>query len=97
MNATHFITMQEVRRDVPGFLKRIASGQRLTVVYHSKPLVTVTNADLENPRTDTSQIQEFLAIAAAARKSATSAAKVDQAKSYKDQYHNHLAKKYGVS
>jgi len=35
------INAKEIRQDLEGFLKRVKSGKPLTVIYRSKPYVTI--------------------------------------------------------
>lgn len=42
---TAIISTKEIRNDLEGFLKRLKHGQRIQVIYRSKPLVTLMAQD----------------------------------------------------
>lgn len=99
MHKHDYITMQEVRRDVPGFLKRVAAGERLTVIYHSKPLVTVKNDQDESMAgklTPGSPEAVRRSVAAAAEARAQARPLLDPNKSIKQLYAETIGKKYGI-
>ncbi len=91
MNKT--ISMQEIRKDVPGFLERIAAGDTITVIYHSRPLVTVQKqAEIaEDPR---EQVKRILAASEKARASAKGT--LDPNKTIKQLYAETAGEKYGI-
>ncbi len=87
------ISMQDVRRNLPDFLRRIANGQKITVIYHSEPLVTLQSASEPNAgKTPQQTMQDFLGVAAKARQTATHT--LDPNKSYKQLYIETIAKKH---
>lgn len=94
MDKNNTISLQEVRKDPLGFLNQVNKGKRITVIYHSKPLVTVMSAD-SNAYGQTKSIKRMLQYADLANKSAKKS--IDNNKSYKEIYAEDMAKKYGVS
>lgn len=94
MNKDNTISLQEVRKDPLGFLQQINTGMTMTVIYHSKPLVTVTSADSLTPKHIRST-KHLLEYAELARNSAKGT--LDPAKTYKQLYSEDMAKKYGIS
>lgn len=94
MNKDNTISLQEVRKDPLGFLQQIITGKTMTVIYHSKPLVTVTSADARVPQHPKST-KHLLKYAEFARNSAK--VTLNPKKSYKQLYSEDMAKKYGIS
>lgn len=94
MNQDNTISVQEVRRDPLRFLDRINKGQRVTVIYHSRPFVTVISADKEKTSKDISR-KSMLQYAKLVRNSAK--IKLDNSKSYKELYSEGMTEKYGIS
>ena len=94
MDKKNTISLQELRKDPLGFLEKVNKGNRITVIYHSKPLVTVMSADNIDYR-QTKNISRMLQYADLASKNAKTS--VDSNKSYKEIYAEDMAKKYGVS
>jgi antitoxin (DNA-binding transcriptional repressor) of toxin-antitoxin stability system len=93
MNTYDTISIQEVRRDLPGFFRRIAEGQKLTVISRSKPVVTVSSeAVTRQPKPKGTQY--FLDLAA--RAAETSNGTLDKNKSIKQLYRETMAEKYGI-
>jgi antitoxin (DNA-binding transcriptional repressor) of toxin-antitoxin stability system len=96
MADVNYINTQEIRRDLVGFLCRLADGKEYMVLNRSKPLVRVRGTAAsgtaeKNPRQNT---QEFLAIAAKARAQAKGT--LDPNKSYKELYAETMAEKHGI-
>jgi antitoxin (DNA-binding transcriptional repressor) of toxin-antitoxin stability system len=94
MDKNNTISLQEVRKDPLGFLDQVNKGKIITVIYHSKPLVTVMSAD-SKVYGQTKSIKRMLQYADLANKSAKKS--TDSSKSYKEIYAEDMAKKYGVS
>lgn len=94
MNKDNTISVQEVRKDPLGFLSQINKGKKMTVIYHSKPLVTVMSVDGQ-ASSQPKSTEHMLQYAKLARDSAK--ATLDSTKSYKELYSESMAKKYGVS
>jgi len=94
MDKNNTISLQEVRKDPLGFLNQVNKGKRITVIYHSKPLVTVMSAD-SKAYGQTKSIKRMLQYADLANKSAKKS--IVSSKSYKEIYAEDMAKKYGVS
>jgi hypothetical protein len=92
MNKDNTISLQEVRRNPLGFFNQINKGKKITVIYHSKPLVTVTNTDSQS---QTKSLKKMLEYTDRAHRSAKTA--IDSNKSYKEIYYEDMAKKYGIS
>lgn len=92
MNSQTTITIQEVRRNLPDFLERLNKGEVLTVIAHSRPVVTIKAEDGQNRSMQTAK---FLQSVRAARSHATR--KLDPAKSYKQLYAENIADKYDLS
>jgi antitoxin (DNA-binding transcriptional repressor) of toxin-antitoxin stability system len=94
MDKHNTTTIQEVRRDPLGFLKKIDNGDTITVIYRSKPLAVVTSAKEEQAKR-TTNIKRMLEYAELARKSAKNplGANVD----YKTMYDDDVAQKYDIS
>ena len=44
MKASDTINAKEIRQDLIGFLRRVKSGQPITVIYRSKPFVTINDS-----------------------------------------------------
>ena len=43
MNQADTINAKEIRQDLEGFLRRIKTGKPITVIYRSKPYVTIND------------------------------------------------------
>jgi len=94
MNKDNTISLQEVRKDPLGFLRQINTGKTMTVIYHSKPLATVTSADTPAPQQPKST-KHLLQYAELARSNAEGT--LEPNRSYKELYREDMAKKYGIS
>ena len=94
MNKNNTITIQELRRDPVGFLRQVNSGKTMTVIYRSKPLAVVTNAEKKTKPTS-KNIQRMLEYAELARMSAKTP--LDPGMNYKEAYHQDMAKKHDIS
>ena len=92
MNTYDTISIQEVRKDLPGFFQRIAEGQRLTVISRSKPVVTVAREAAEQPKPKGTQ--HFLDLAA--RAAASSKGVIPKDADLKKLYWEDMAKKHGI-
>ncbi len=86
--------MQEVRQNLPNFLERIANGATITVIYHSKPLVTLTSSQPNTVISGPKGTQHFLDVANKAHKTAKGA--LNPNKSIKQLYTETMNQKYGV-
>lgn len=95
MNKDNTLSIQEVRRDLAGFFDLLAQGKTITVIAHSKPLVTVRSEQTDSKAENRRKVAEFLAAAAEARKQ--SKGTLDPNKSFKEMYYEDMAKKYGIS
>lgn len=83
------ISIAEVRKDLPGFFQRIAQGEVITVISHSKPLVTVAESSKKagNVENVLKKVEEF-------------SRKIEDCSpshSSKKDYYEALDKKYGIS
>ncbi|MFZ1248743.1 MAG: hypothetical protein WAQ24_00275 [Candidatus Saccharimonadales bacterium] len=98
MSMPQFITIQEVRRNLPRVLRDIAAGRSYTVISRSEPIVTLQRKKTDDDSHEVSgAIKRMLAAGAEARKqSATSSYHLPKDASYKDIYAEDMAKKYGV-
>ena len=98
MNKDNTLSIQEVRRDLAGFFDLLAKGKTITVIAHSKPLVTVqsqrSDSEVEKAK-NRRQVDRILQAAEEARKS--SRGTLDPNKSFKEMYYEDMAKKYGIS
>jgi len=97
-NQINYINTQEIRQDLMGFLQELAAGRRYVVLNRSKPVVTLSGSveGVAAVRRDAKRnIKQFLVAAEKARNSAKGT--LDSAKSYKQQYAEDMAEKYGVS
>ena len=94
MNTENTISIQEVRKNLRGFLDQINNGKKITVIYHSRPYVTVTSADIQVSEQSKST-KRLLKFAQLARDSAK--VTFDNTKSYKELYGEDMAKKYDIS
>jgi hypothetical protein len=94
MNKQDTISIQEVRKNPLAFLRQINEGKTLSVIYHSKPFVTVTSAEsqvIAEPKS-TKRMLEYARLARNSAKDLGSSNK-----SLKNLYAEDMAKKYGVS
>ncbi len=98
MNSPQYITIQEVRRNLPRVLRDIAAGRSYTVISRSEPIVTLQRSKTKDaPYEATSAMERMLAAGAEARKqSAASSTRLPKEVSYKELYAQDMAKKYGV-
>jgi antitoxin (DNA-binding transcriptional repressor) of toxin-antitoxin stability system len=98
MNSPQFITIQEVRRNLPRVLRDIAAGRSYTVISRSEPIVTLQRTKTDDaPYEATSAMERMLAAGAEARKQSTAGLiHLPKDVSYKELYAQDMAKKYGV-
>lgn len=94
MNKQGTISIQEVRKDPLAFLRQINEGKTMVVIYHSKPFATVTSADTTVSH-EVKSTKRMLEYAKLARDSAHSS--TDSTQSYKEEYAEDIAQKYGFS
>lgn len=89
MKQSDTISAKEIRQDLDGFLRRLKTGKPLTVIYRSKPMVTIVDADkVNNSDVQTTQqaIKESLGVAKLLRGSG---------KADNRMYHQLLDEEYG--
>ena len=99
MKTTDLISAKEIRQDLIGFLRRVKSGRPLTVIYRSKPFVT-----LNDDNTPLSSIGQLPGSPEAVSKSLAYAKRLrsgrkpvlDPAKSIKELYAESMDEKYGI-
>lgn len=96
MSELKYISTNEIRQNLVGFLKEVSMGKEFVVLNRSKPIVKVSGTIPGAPNETPGQnIQKFLEIAAKTRKSAKGT--LDPKKSYKQLYGEAMAKKYGIT
>jgi antitoxin (DNA-binding transcriptional repressor) of toxin-antitoxin stability system len=92
------ISAKEIRHDLIGFLRRLKKGQPITVIYRSKPLVTVISKS-DTPESQASipgspeAVARSLAYARQLRKGRKPV--LDPSKSIKALYAETMDEKYG--
>ena len=94
MSNISYISTNEIRKDLVGFLQSLASGQTYTVLHRSKPLVTVSgtnNSSINNAKTNTEDLLALLALARAQAKNT-----IDPNLSYKELYYQAVAAKHDL-
>jgi antitoxin (DNA-binding transcriptional repressor) of toxin-antitoxin stability system len=88
MNDT--INAKEIRQDLEGFLRRVKTGKPITVIYRSKPYVTINapSNHLTNERPGSAlSVKRSIATAKLLRSSSNN--------NINSQYHDLLEQKYG--
>ena len=93
------ISAKEIRQDLIGFLRRIKSGPPITVIYQSKPLVTVTRQiTVSNKAEALPGSPEAVARSLAFAKKLRTGKKtmLDPNKSIKELYAETMDEKYGI-
>lgn len=97
------ISAKEIRQDLIGFLRRIKAGNPITVIYRSKPLVTVTREAAHGHENTTAELMpgspeavaRSLAYAKQLRKDRKPV--LDPHKSIKQLYAETMDEKYGIA
>ena len=94
-----FISIQQIRDDLNGFIDGLAQGNSYTVLRRSRKVAEVSGKSMEKPTKPVpgskEAMREFLDIAAKIR--AESKGNLDPNKSIKELYHEMLDEKYGFS
>lgn len=86
-------TIQELRRDPVAFLRQVKRGNKVTVIYRSKPFATVQSAnDKKQPAKSIPRMLEYAELARSSAKSP-----LDPTMDYKQAYHRDMAQKYDIS
>lgn len=91
MNSDITISLQELRLDPVGFLKKIKDGKTVTVIYHSKPYITLKSTD-SVPQKSPKKLLEYGALARA-----SASGSIPKDADLKQIYYEGMAKKYGIS
>lgn len=94
MDKNDTVTIQELRRDPVGFLRRVNKGKTITVIYRSRPFAVVTGTTVgknQNPKS----MKRMLEYAELVRGSVK--APLDPGMNYKDVYSQDMSKKYDLS
>jgi len=99
MKTTDLISAKEIRQDLVGFLRLVKSGRPLTVIYRSKPFVTINYGTVSTPSNDLLPgTPEAVAKSLAYAKRLRSGRKpvLDPNKSIKELYVESMDEKYGI-
>ena len=100
MNTHNTINAKEIRNDLVGFLSRIKSGRPLTVIYRSKPFVTINSQPVATPSgapVPGSPVAVNRALDHAKRLRSGRQSVLGNTKSIKELYAETMDEKYGVT